>query len=418
MLPDRLSISVAISNLVESKRLTGLTIGVVSISVVLVVFLTSLISGLQKSLVEEVTGSIPHIVVEPKERQPVAAWEARPRDENRLFVGERSGVTRQKRKIENWRELLPTIERLDRRVSNVVASVEERGFAIRGQTREAVRISGVQPRQYDAIVDLQSSLLRGRFYELAPGEVAIGYTLAETLAVGLGDRIQVAPPTGEAVSKTVAGLYDTGVGQLDEATVFMLLNDGQSLFGLGSAINSVGMTVQPVFDADEVADRLALHVPQTVTSWTEQNERLLRALEAQSTSSTMLVLFATVAAAFAIASILIVLVTNKLPEIGILKTMGATSRQVRATFAVQGALLATFGGIFGSAAGYLFCLALSTVEGPPTETGRVEPLFPFDFSPSIFLGAVVIAGVVGFAASLIPARRAGKVSPIDVIRGM
>lgn len=421
---DRFSWSVALRGLLDSRRLTLLTTGVVGMSVVLVVFLTSLINGLQEKLVADVTGSIPHVTVEPEERKPVALWD-RPgargeksgkSDRSPVYIGERTGYTQQKQKIEDWSVWLPRIRTASEHIMAATPTVRDQGFVVRGQTRKAVRIYGVRPAEYQRIVDIESSLIDGRFERLAPGEIAIGKTLADDLKIGVGDRVQVTPPEGDAVSKTIAGVYDTGFGQLDQSAVFMTLGDGQSIFGLGSAVTSIDIVLDEVFAADGVAQKLGQQLPYEVDSWTEDNEQLLRGLKAQSGSSNLIVLFATVAAAFAVASILVVLVTNKLREIGILKAIGASRKQVRRIFALQGALLSFIGATVGTIVGSVLCLGLGTIPAP-NQSGRFEPLFPFDLTWGIALGAVVVATLVGLLASLIPARRAAKVEPIDVIRG-
>jgi lipoprotein-releasing system permease protein len=214
----------------------------------------------------------------------------------------------------------------------------------------------------------------------------------------------------------IVGLFDTGFGGVDNTTVLMRLGDGQSLLGLGSSINAIGIEVQDVFEADRVAEQLQRQIPYTVTSWIADNQRLLRALEGQGRSSDLIIFFTAVAAAFAIASILIVLVTNKLQEIGILKAMGATRHQIRIVFALQGALLSLAGGGLGSLIGVGVVKLLSTIQGPPTATGRTEPLFPFELSPELVVGTVVGAVLIGLVASLVPASRASQVDPIEVIQ--
>jgi lipoprotein-releasing system permease protein len=415
---DRFSLSVAVRGLLDSRRLTLLTVAVVGVSVVLVVFLTSLINGLQVKLVEDVTGAIAHVTVEPEERQPVAVWEREPEGaDGKLYLGERTGYTRQKRKLEDWKVWLERIEETAAGLKIVTPTVRDQGFVVRGQTRLSARILGVRPREYNAIVDIDESLVDGRFARLPAGEVALGEMLAGELKVGVGDRVQVTPPGGKTVSMRVGGLYSTGFGGLDGATVFMNLDDAQSLFGLGSAVSSIDLKLTDVFAADEVAEKLSRQVPYDVTSWTEDNAQLLSALEAQRGSSNLIVFFAALAAAFAVASILVVLVTNKLREIGILKAIGASRRQVRTIFALQGTLLSFFGSVVGAGLGGLLVFGLSTLErsnvaGPP------EPLFPFDLTWTLVLSAIGVASLVGFLASLIPARRAAKVQPIDVIRGL
>ncbi len=414
---DRFSYSVAVRGLLDSRRLTLLTVAVVGISVVLVVFLTSLINGLQVKLVEDVTGAIPHVTVEPAEREPTAVWEREGDADGPLYLGERTGYTQQKRKIEDWRVWLARVRQSGASIETATPTVREQGFAVRGQTRISARIFGVRPAEYNRIVDIESNLVEGRFEGLATGEVAIGQTLAEDLKVGLGERLQVTPPAGATVSMRVGGIYNTGFGGLDQATVFMTLDDAQSLFGLGSAVSSIDLELDDVFAADAVAAKLSLQVPYEVDSWTEDNDQLLRALEAQRGSSNLIVFFAALAAAFAVASILVVLVTNKLQEIGILKAIGASRRQIRRIFALQGTLLSFGGSVVGATLGSVLVFALGTIEGP-SAGGAPEPLFPFDLTWTLVLSAIGVASLIGFLASLIPARRAARVQPIDVIRGL
>lgn len=417
MIVDRFSWSIAIRSLLDSRRLTVLTVGVVGVSVVLVIFITALITGLQARLIEDVTGAIPHVTVEPEERRPAAIWD-RPRtdDKEEIFIGERTGYTQQKQKIEDWSTWRERVEERADQAEVVTPTVRDQGFILRGQTREAAQIYGVRPAEYNEFVDIESDLMQGRFENLAAGEVAIGRLLAEELRIEVGDRVQVSPPEGQSVSMSVGGVFDTGFGQLDRATVLMPLGDAQSLFGLGSAVTSIDLQIADVFEADDLARRLESQVPYEVESWTEDNEQLLSALEAQGNSSTLIVVFAAIAAAFAVASILVVLVSNKLQEIGILKAMGASRRQIRRIFAIQGTALCFVGSVVGTILGAALVWGLGTVESP-TETGRMQPLFPFDLTVTIVLGAILVASLIGLLASLIPALQAARVEPIDVIRG-
>lgn len=426
MIPDRLSWSVAWRSLLRSRRLTVLTLVVLSVSVVLVVFLTALIDGLERDLVEETTGAIPHLTVEPAERRPIALWERVGTGGNDgaggvgqppLYVGERTTLSSQKMTIARWRQWVKRAESFSPDIEGVSPSAEGRGFALRGETREAVRIYGVVPRRFDRIVPIQQNLVEGRFFRLGPGEVTIGLELAEELGVEVGDRVQIRSAEGNGRSVRVVGTFATGFGGVDQATVLMPLGDGQALFGLGSRVNSIGVEVRDVFEADRLARQLGREIPYRVKSWIEDNARLLRALEGQQRSSDLIVFFTALAASFAIASILIVLVTNKLPEIGILKAMGATRPQVRTVFALQGTILATAGAILGSGLGSGVVWLLSGLKGAPTASGRREPLFPFELSVELIVGTIVVAALLGFLASLVPALRAASVDPIEVIRG-
>ncbi len=419
---DYFAWSFAARSLRYNFRQSFLTIGIVSTSVTLIVFLTALISGLQKRLVANVTDSIAHVVIRPAERMPLPAWKlpmlapSHPAAPEVLFVGETIKLEQRKRKIEDWQMWLGRLESFDPQIAAVSPSVEGQGILSRGEKRKGVTVTGAIPERYNMVVDVQSKLVRGRFFGLNAGEMAVGWKLADEFALQIGDRVRLVSAENNSGAYTVAGIFDSGFGALDSGTVLLPLRDAQSLFSLGTAVTSIGLKLGDVFQADSLAARLALQVPYETRSWTLDNQSLLSGLQAQSESSTLIVVFTTIAAGLGIAAILVMVVVGKLKELGILKAMGATRAQILGTFTIQGTLLALVGAIIGSAAGVVFCLFLGKFQTVASATGRMQALFPMDLSPPIVIQALVLATVTGFSASLLPAWRAARINPIEVIR--
>lgn len=415
---DRFSLSVAIRHLLYYKGQTLLTMGVVAVSVTLIIFLGALIGGLQKRLISSVTGAIPHVVIRQPEREPIAAWEVAAAGDGKLYLGARVKLQQQKRKIEDWQtweQRLPSFSENIRAVSPVV---EGQAFVNRNEKRKAVTVVGMFPEKHNEVVDIQSKLVRGRFFGLNGGEAVIGFKLADEFAVDLGDKIRVVSPEGNVASYTVAGIFDTGFNLVDSATVFVPLRDAQSLFGVGNAVNTIGLKLKRIFEAKDLAQQIALQVPYEARSWMEDNQQLLSGLRAQSQSSNLILVFTTIAAGFGIASILITSVVTRLREIGILKAIGATNRQILQIFAIEGTLLALFGAIAGAIQGIALSLALYSIRTQVSETGRTAEVFPFDLTPDLVIRAIVIAVLVGLAASWYPSWRAARVNAIEVIRGV
>ncbi|GIV20646.1 MAG: permease [Armatimonadota bacterium] len=415
---DRFSLSVAIRHLLYYKGQTLLTMGVVAVSVTLIIFLGALIGGLQKRLISSVTGAIPHVVIRQPEREPIAAWEVAAAGDGKLYLGARVKLQQQKRKIEDWQtweQRLPSFSENIRAVSPVV---EGQAFVSRNEKRKAVTVVGMFPEKHNEVVDIQSKLVRGRFFGLNGGEAVIGFKLADEFALGLGDKIRVVSPEGNVANYTVAGIFDTGFNLVDSATVFVPLRDAQSLFGVGNAVTTIGLKLKRIFEAKDLAQQIALQVPYEARSWMEDNQQLLSGLRAQSQSSNLILVFTTIAAGFGIASIMITSVVTRLREIGILKAIGATNRQILQIFAIEGTLLAFFGAIAGAIQGIALSLALYSLRTQVSETGRTAEVFPFDLTPDLVIRAIVIAVLVGLAASWYPSWRAARVNAIEVIRGV
>ena len=138
------TLSVALRHLRYGVGQSLLTIGVVAISVLLIVYLRTVIGGTQRSIVNNVTGSIPHIVIEPAERTPIGAWRLPGAAGGALYVGETVNLPRTLDRIEDWRQWLPALER-DADVTVVSPVVTGNAFLFRGSRRESVRVTGMIP---------------------------------------------------------------------------------------------------------------------------------------------------------------------------------------------------------------------------------------------------------------------------------
>jgi lipoprotein-releasing system permease protein len=414
---DFFTLSFAERNLRYNFRQSLLTVSIVTISVTLIIFLTALISGLQRRLISDVTDAVAHIVVRPAERLPIAAWKLGPSDEkNTISIGETVRLEQRKRKIEDWQIWVRKLENFDPRVLAVSPVAEGQGILSRGEKRQGVLISGGIPEKYNRVVELQSKLVKGRFFGLNAGELVLGWKLADDFAVQIGDRVRLVSSDDNSGSYMVAGIFDSGFSGLDGNTVILALRDAQSLFGLGNAVTSIGLKIGNVFQAEDIASKIALQVPYEARPWTLDNKSLLSGLNAQSQSSYLIIAFTVVASGMAVAAILVMMVIGKMRELGILKAMGATRRQILSVFAIQGTLLALTGGVFGSVIGTGFCLFLGKFTNTASATGRLVQLFPMELSAGTVLGAVGLAAVTGLAASLLPAWRAARINPIEVIR--
>jgi lipoprotein-releasing system permease protein len=410
--------SVALRHIRFGIGQSALTVLVVTISVFLIIFLSSLIGGLQVDLIRNTTGAIPHITVNPLERLPRAAWEvASLESPTTLYVGEIVKIPQQQEKIEDWQVWMERLRTYDPNVTAVSPVASGGGFMGRGAKEMSVRIYGVQPELNNGIVDVESKMVAGRFYGLNSGEVVIGRDLAEELAVRIGDKVRLQSDRGNGGSFTVAGIYSTGFAAVDRTGAFVTLRDGQSLFELGAAVSYIGLGLSDIFRANGLALEMEKQIPYTIKSWMVENKALLSALEGQSGSTNLILVMTTLASGLAIAAILVMAVSSKQKEIGILKAMGARNRQILSLFALEGVLLAMIGAGFGTLLGVSATDWLSNVQRGDGMGGTTGRVFPIMLETRYIVNAWVIALAIGLVAALYPAWRASRVNAIDVIRG-
>lgn len=410
--------TVALRHLRYSIGQSLLSIGVVAISVLLIVYLYTIISGTQTRIVNNTTGALPHITIEPPERTPLAAWDLPAEAGSKvLYVGEVVNLPRAQAKIEDWKLWLPYLDGADPEITAVSPIISGQAFLFRGSRQQSVRVLGVMPERHNGIVEIEDNLLGdGRFLRMNSGDIVLGYRLADDFGLKLRDKVRLVGPGGVTINFSVAGIYYTGFGQVDDGQVLITLRDGQSLLELGGSISSFGLKLNDLYEAEDVAQRQATRLPFKVRSWEADNPNLFRVLASQSMTRDLILLMSTIASGFGIASILVMVVTSKYREIGILKAMGATPKEIQWIFVLEGLLLAMIGCVVGIplGVGLLELMAGIRSVGPG---GRVEQVFNIEIDPLLLIGACVIAIGTGAIASFFPARRAGQVDPMQVIRG-
>jgi len=158
-------------------------------------------------------------------------------------------------------------------------------------------------------------------------------------------------------------------------------------------------------------------LPYEVKSWSRESPNVRTSLHAQSAVAYIISLCSLLASSFAIASLLVVSVLQKSPQIGILKSMGARHYQILRVFIFEGLDIAIAGSAFGALLGTSIVLLLSQIRQPVTQVGQVpEQLLPVAILPGYIALAMLMAIASTVLAAILPARRAARLNPVEVIR--
>lgn len=416
---NRFAWSMAWRHLRHNVGQTLLTVSIVAISVILLILLNTLTHGIQNRILGAVTESLPHIKVQQPEPMPIPAWNVPYWQQYKtLFVGDLIQQSQRQRKIEDWTQWIPKILQMDKNILGVSPAVESQAILFRGAQPRSVSVIGMVPRQYDQVISMQSKMVEGSFYDLKHGQIILGKMIGDEMALRLGDKIRMVTSDGKSASFTIVGFFRTGMRNMDRSVSFVNLRDAQSLFGFGSAVTAISIKLERIFEANDLADRMMYRIPYEIHSWMRDNKNMLIAMQSQATTFNLILLLTTIAAGFAIASILIMAVVSKLKELGILKAMGATRRQIILIFTWQGILTALLGALIGAGISIAAVQYLLTFE-TRDEAGYTQKVFSIvELNASIVLSAMGIAVLIGFLAAVYPAWRASRVNPIDVIRGV
>lgn len=389
----------------EGRAQTALILGGVSVGVAVIVFLSSLIGGLQADIIERTLGSQPHITVYPRdeEARPVIARD----DPNTVVVSRVERPAQRVRSIAEWQRLLRRLRR-DPGVTAATAVVAGPAFVTRGQSSNAVRVFGVEADDFNRIIPVRKYIVEGA-YQPSAGNVLLGMTLATELGVGVKDRVRIETARGTTQMFVVSGLFEMGSKVADEQWAIVSLRAGQALLGLPGGASDVYVRVADLYDAEQVASRIRSSTHLAADSWMASNAQLLTALRSQSASSAMIEFFIVIAVAMGIASVLIVSVVQRSRAIGILRAMGVQRARVLRLFLFQGAIYGALGSILGSAMGVGLIAFFTRVAAP---------LFPIEFSGVQVFLACGLAVLTGVLSAVLPARQASKLDPAVAIRNV
>jgi len=396
---------------------TVLILGGVAMAVTLVIFVSGLIYGLQERLINTITGSVAHITLTAPKREPRVMENLPDQGRDVLVVSDRQQRLWQPDTIDQCQCLQRQIAGFAHVIA-VAPTVSGQALITRAGGERSVRVVGSPPLSQDLVSRIDQDLVRGDYLHMQPDQTVIGYDLAGDLGVDLGDRVRLT--TGEGVTETfrIAGMVFTGAEAIDKSTAFVTLRAGQTLFGTGTLLTTFAVKLDDPFQANAVGDAMASALDLEVDTWMRQNPQLLSALRAQSGSAVMISVFSLVASGFAIASVLIVSVLKRSREIGILKAIGARSRQILLVFTLEGLVIGVFGAALGAVLGSAIILSLQNIRQPVRVPGvEPDPLFPGALSPGLILGTMAAAIVITVIASVLPARQAASLDPVDVIRG-
>jgi len=251
--------------------------------------------------------------------------------------------------------------------------------------------------------------------QLKPGGIVLGSALARSLGAYPGDRLFLVSINQKRIELQVVGSFQTGNYLLDAGFAFTTLQDARELMEAPNALSGYQLRLRDPEQAPQVGLALAgnQYFPQT---WQASNRTLIEQLALQKRLIGIVVFLIVVVAALGMASVLVLMVIEKTPDIALLRVMGARASQVAGVFALQGLVLGGLGIILGNLLG--FALSSYLTWRPVEIPGELYFLtrLPVEVRPSDFLWVSLMSLLVVLLASLLPLWRALRIKPGEVLR--
>jgi len=333
--------------------------------------------------------------------------------------------------IRNYEDLIKQFAELPG-VKSIVPSVYQNVLLSFGGDARGVVAKGVDPERERKYDEALQRIVDGKLdFSRDPDGIEallIGKQLSQEWKIKPGDYVTLTSPQGRLtpfgmVPRTrrfrVTGVFDSGFYDYDENWCFMTLAAAQELSGTGDIVNVLEFRLAQPEMADEFAQHLELEAGESfsASTWMEENRALFRALRLEKLVTAIFIGLITFVAGLNVLVVLSMTVTDKARDIAVLMSMGTRREQIRRIFLLQGISIGASGTFIGLVVGYAFSWVAGAFHLIPLDPQVYSvPFVPFH--PSVWDGVwiTVAAMVISVGATLLPARAASRLLPVEILR--
>ena len=301
-------------------------------------------------------------------------------------------------------------------VIGVAPQVNINVFFRNGGNKVNGTLSGVDVANENKLFGISTYMVSGNWDQLQyrPDGIIVGYDLAKDLSVNVDDNLNVLTPDAVSHNYKVIGIFQTNVKGTDKTKAYLNINSARQLMAKNEDyVTDLQVNISDFEKTGPVVARLAPVIPYKVESWQMSNQQLeagsqLRDIIANAVSFTILLV-----AGFGIYNILNMTINEKIREIAILKAMGFSSGDVTTIFLTQAMIIGFVGGVIGLLLGFIVSDIVSHV---PFKIGGLNYL-PMGFHVKDYSLGFLFGLATTFVAGYLPARKASRIDPVEIIRG-
>ncbi|MBN1133766.1 MAG: ABC transporter permease [Methanosarcinaceae archaeon] len=385
-------VDIAFRHIRSRRRQTMFSVMAVALAVAIIIISMSMMSGFMKTIIDVTVENQPHITVSPKEGE----------DYIYLYHGFEDYVLGQEGVV-------------------AVSSYYEGEAALQYRHNvEGAMLLGVNPEDEDRLMNVTGDMVAGDFNSLtgSGSRIILGSKLARNLDVDIGDTVTAKFPGSDPTDFKITGIFQTGT-PVDETLAYANLRRVQDFYGQSDIITGMDIRLSDIYEAENHAEVIDRETGYDATSWMELNSEILNLIATQEQFVYIFYVMIFAISGFGIANTLIMIVMEKVAEIGILLAMGTSRRSILFIFLLEAGILGLAGVIIGSVLGYISDIVLLSysIPVPPDIYFGMDHL-PLLIVPKNFIIAGLFAMAINMIAGLFPARRASKMDPVEAIHSV
>ena len=381
---------IAKKHILERKRQSIIAILGVAIGVTVLTVSIAIANGLDKNMVDSILSISSHVV-----------------------------VTKDGEAVEDYRKIQSQIESLEG-VKGVVPQISTQGIlkynGAFGSFVSGVKINGLDFDDAKIAMNLDKKIVAGTMDIKKPTEFLIGKELFDQLGAKLGDKITVISADNREMHLTIVGVFQSGYYEYDTTMIIVPLRAVQILSYTGDTITSLEVFLDDVYSANEISKQIEIKTSMSTRTWGDLNKNLLAALSLEKTVMILVFSLIVIIAGFVVWVILNMLVKEKTRDIGIMRSMGFSSKNIMRIFMLEGLFLGSFGIMVGMSisGGVLWYIKDNTIN-QITNIYYLNKI-PVEITPKeifIIIGANII---IIFLSSIFPAYRAAKLQVVEALK--
>jgi len=380
-------LEVARKHIISDPKMVLFTVLAVALAIGVIVVMMGINEGYKTDLVNSLVENNPHLTISPKENE----------DYITLY-----------RTLSAMVWSYPQVDAVSPRLLGKAGAKHK--DKVRG-----VNFIGADPLKEDSLMKVQKDMVWGNYSDLVFKKRAavIGTKLADELEIRPGQQFTMVL-RNKSVSLKVVGLIRTGTGS-DETLVYIPLDTAQEISDQPDVVSQVGIRLSDIYAAPAIASSLNSRFRYRAESWQEQNKDVLQVMDTQKVILYIFYGLIFVIAGFGVANTMIMTVTRRTKEIGILMAMGATRRSIVKIFLTESLILGPPAALFGCVLAYATARLIEAYPVQlPSDVYMVSRLTVL-LTPQTFALAVVFALAVNFLAGLYPAYKASRLDPVEAI---
>ncbi len=380
---------IAFRHVVERKFQSIFSVLGVAIAVTVFIVSLTVSNGLEKNMINSLLTMSPHILIKNKQKS---------------FFENYAQTVNNIKEIKGVKAVIPQI--------NSQSIIRREGFA------KGVLANGISPDNVKTGLKLRIISGNNNIAEL--NSILIGEELSKEMKLKIGDEISLVSAENKEIKLIVRGIFKTGFLDYDSNLVIVPLKTMQILSEQGEAATEIGIKVESPQKVEEVLKQVnnTINLKEYgVVSWKTINQNLLSAVQFEKFVLIAILSLLLLIASFAVSVILNMIVREKIKDIGILKSIGYTNKNIRRIFIIEGLIIGVFGMTLASALSPLILMLLKRLFKMYIKSGTyyLEEL-PLYISQNELLIIYGVTFVIIFLSTIFPASRASRLRPVEALK--